>query len=285
MKDYQKYCYPGTNCKEQMHQVDECASLRVIHFKPVTISPYPPVVMVVGLATFIESFQGVIGELTRDFEVYYVETREKTSSRLSGKVKFNIETVARDIESIIDLLQLSHRKYILFGYSYGATVIVETYQHLRSKPISLLLLSPTPSFYYPKWSLSLIRLAVPLYPVMKPFAKWYLRNFVINRKEDNDMYLFTSHALDKADPRKLRNSILSIASYEVYDKLVTIDCPTLIVHTSLDGIHRNEDTIRMVNLIKMNTYIDMERNNRTHGAELVILIRDYLNKLDTTCDK
>ena len=89
--------------------------------------------MVVGLATVIESFQGIIGGLTRDFEVYYVETREKSSSRLLGKVKFDMETVAFDILSVLRFLELPFKKYILFGYSYSAAVIVEA-PGLRQSP-------------------------------------------------------------------------------------------------------------------------------------------------------
>jgi pimeloyl-ACP methyl ester carboxylesterase len=281
MEDYQQYCYPGTHYSEQMFQTDECVRLRVIHFKPVSPSPYPPVVMVVGLATVIESFQDIIGELTRDFEVYYVETREKSSSLLSGKVKFNIGTVAGDITSIISLLKLPFDQYILFGYSYSAAIIVEAYPYLKPKPTCLLLLSPTPSFYYPRWSLTLIRVAVPFYGVLKPIAKWYLGNFVINRKEDNDMYLFTSRALDRADPRKLKNAILAIAGHTVWDRLESIDCSTLIVDTSSDGIHVHEDIMRMTNSIKKSSYIDMVNNKRTHSAELSFVIKDYLNNLNS----
>jgi pimeloyl-ACP methyl ester carboxylesterase len=284
MKDFQQYCYAGTGFTEQMFQTDESVRLRVLHFKPGKGSPYPPVVMVVGLATVIESFRGIIGELTRDFEVYYVETREKTSSRLSGKVNFDIETVAGDITTIINLLELSTTQYILFGYSYSAAVIVEAYRHLEIKPICLLLLSPTPSFYYPHWSLPLIRIAVPFYWVLKPIAKWYLRNFIINRKEDNDMYLFTSHALDCADPRKLKNAILAIEGYEVWDKLNFIDCATLSVDTSRDGIHVHEDILKMADSIKGSTYVDLENNKRTHGAELVIVIRNYVKSLKSIPD-
>lgn len=279
MEDYQRYCYPGTHCSEQMVQINKFVSLRVIHFEPETKSPYPPIVMVVGLATVIESFQGIINGLTLDFEVYYVETREKSSSRLTGKVKFDMETVALDILFVLQFLELQSKQYILFGYSYSAAVMVEVYRFLQSKPICLLLLSPTPHFYYPKWSLPVIRVSVPIYAVLKPITKWYLRNFVINLKDDMDMYIYTSRALDRADPRKLKNAILAIAGYQVFDKLKYINCATLIVDTSKDGIHKHEDVIRMSNSIKGGTYIDMENNKRTHGAELTKVIRDYLNNL------
>lgn len=277
MENYQQYSYPGTQCSEHMVQTDERVSLRVIHFKPAS-SPYPPLVMVVGLATVIESFQGIIAGLTRDFEVYYVETREKSSSRLSGHVNFDMETVAGDILSVLRILGLHSKEYILFGYSYSAAVLVEAYRHLPSKPSCLLLLSPTPHFYYPSWSLPLIRASTPVYGLLKPFTKWYLRNFVMNLKEDRDMYFFTSRALDRADPVKLKKAILAVAGYQVFDKLVYIDCPTLIVDTSKDGLHRHEDVVRMANTIKGSTYIDLERNKRTHGAELSGVIEDFIGK-------
>ena len=279
MEADQPYCYPGTHCEEHMLQIDERVCLRVIHFVPLVTSVYPPIVMVAGLATYIESFQPVVIELSRDFELFYIETREKSSSVLSGKVKFDMETVARDITFIIQFFGLNIRKYILFGYSYGATVITEAYGYLESKPDCLLLLSPTPSFYYPRWSLPLIQVAVPLYGIIKPTAKWYLKNFVINRKEDNEMYLFTSHTLDRADPKKLKNAILAVAGLEFFDKMEFIDSPTLIIDTSRDGFHRKEDTRRMVSSIIGSTYIDLERNKRTHSPEIGAVIRNYLNGL------
>lgn len=284
METYHQYCHPGTQCREKMYQTDESVHLRVIHFKPATPSPHPPIVMIVGLATVIESFQGIIGGLTRDFEVYYVETREKSSSLISGKVKFDMKTVALDIASIIRQLELLHQQYILFGYSFSAAAIIEAYPHLESKPVCLNLLSPTPGFYYPNWSLPLIRMAVPIYGVLKPFTKWYLRNFIMNVKDDRDMYNYTSRALDLAEPQKLRDTILAIAGYDVWDKLHAIDCSTLIVDTSKDGLHRHEDVLRLADSIKGSTYVDLETNKRTHGAELALVMRNYITDLRSVSD-
>jgi pimeloyl-ACP methyl ester carboxylesterase len=276
MEDYQQYCQQGTKCVERMIKVNENVSLNVVSFSPANNSNYCPIVMLGGLATLIESFRPLLGELTKDCEVHYIETREKSSSQISGKAKFDIETVGLDIVSIIQTLELKENNYMLFGYSFGATVIIDSYCHLESKPQCMLLLSPTPTFNYPAWSLPIIRLAVPLYPLLKPTAKWYLRNFQINRKEDNEMYLISSRALDKADPQKLKSTILSVVNYIVWERLKLIQCPTLIVATSKDGLHVHEDIKRMENFIKKSDYIDLENNKRSHSAELAIIIRNYL---------
>lgn len=280
MKEYQQYCDPGVTSREFSIQTDQHVRLNVIHFKPPAKSEFPPVVMVVGLGTFIQSFQGILAGMTRHFEVYYVETREKTSSEITGTVPFDVNTISKDIVSVIHHLFSEPDEYILFGYSYGATVIAVSYQYFNRKPDALLLLSPTPHFYYPSWSLPLIKNAPAYFSLVRFVAKWYLRNFVINYKEDRDMYRYTSFALDNCDPQKLSKAILGVAGYSIWHNLPHIDCSTLVVDTSKDGIHRHEDILRLASSINRCTYVDMEINKRTHGEELAEVIRSYL--LDLT---
>lgn len=93
------------------------------------------------------------------------------------------------------------------------------------------------------------------------------------------MYNYTSRALDLADPQKLRDTFLAIAGYDVRDKLSAIDCSTLIVDTSRDRLHRHEDVLRLVNSIKGSSYVDLMTNTRTHGAELSVVMRNYISSL------
>lgn len=279
-QDCQQYCHEGVQCVEQMMKVSDQVSLRVLYFTPAFPSKNIPIVMVDGLSTAVESFRNVIYELARDFPVYYIETREKTSSKISGKVQFGIEAMGLDIISIIELLGLEDDKYILIGYSMGATIISDGYRFLESKPNCMILIEPTPVFHYPKWSIFLIRwFGGTFYWVIMPFGKWYLGKFIINKKEDNEMALITSNSLDQADPGKLRSTILAIAGYKVWDRLNSIRCPVLIVATSKDRLHIHDEINRMVPLIKNCTYIDLETNQRTHSAEMAHVIRNYVTGL------
>lgn len=280
MQDYQQYCHPGTHCSEQMLPVNERVSLRMLSFLPASGPGNAPIVMVAGLSSVIESFKDVLVEITKDFPVYYIETREKSSSKISGKVRFDVETIGMDIEVVLRKLGIKENNYTLMGYSLGATVIVDRFANLTPRPGCILLMEPTPVFHYPKWSLLLIRFAVPLYPVLKPFAKWYLRNFQINTKEDREMALISSRALDQADPFKLKSTILSIANYTVWHRLGSVDCPVLIVATSKDKFHVHEEITRMTGSLKECGLIDMENNKRTHSAEMVMVIRNYINSLN-----
>ena len=281
MEDFNTYCYPGTRYSERMFDLDDQVSLRVISFEPSTASHNIPIVMVVGLSTMIESFRDILVELTKDFPVHYIETREKKSAKIKGRISFDVQAFGMDVVKIVSMLGVEANNYVLMGYSLGATAIADCHEYIESKPKCLLLMEPTPAFHYPKWSLRLIRFAVPLYFILKPAAKWYLRRFRINTKEDMEMYLISSRALDNADPLKLKNTILAIAGYSVWQRLETIECPALIVATSKDGLHDHEDIIRMTNGIKYAKYLDLETNKRTHDAEMAIVIRNYVNNLES----
>lgn len=144
----------------------------------------------------------------------------------------------------------------------------------------LLLMEPTPVFHYPRWALHTIRLlAVPVYPVLKPFAKWYLRTFTIDTKEDQELALISSRALDNADPRKLKNCILAIASYQVWPRLPEVDCPSLIIATSKDRFHVHEEINRMARTLRHCGIIDMENNKRTHDKEMGEVVRAYVESV------
>ncbi len=252
-------------------------TLHLLEFVPLNQLQNPVVIMIGGLSTVAESFRPLLEELSRDFHIYYIESREKGSSKVSGKAAYDIATMGMDIVTVIRKLEIPDKYYVVFGYSMGATIIVDVYPELHPAPLCMLLLEPTPSFGYPLWSQMLIRFAVPLYSLLKPIAKWYMRTFRIT--EDKAMYANFSRALDNADPAKLRDAILSNVRYKIWDKLSAIDCPVLIVSTSSDGMHEYEETVRLAREIKDSSLLDMKTNDRTHGTELAFLFRDYLRTL------
>lgn len=277
MKEQKQFGYPGTLCTEQMVGVNERVSIRLVRFVPPVNTGRLPLVLVVGLSTIMESFRNILYELTRDFPVYYIETREKSSSSVTGKVAYGMEALGEDVCAVVRHLQLKEDGYALLGYSLGATAILDCYPLLPARPAALLLMEPTPVFHYPRWALWLIRwMAEPAYPLLKPFAKWYLRTFTINTKEDQELALISSRALDHADPYKLKTCILSIAAYTVWHRLEGVDCPSLIIATSKDRFHVHEEISRMARTIRNCGYIDLEDNKRTHSEEMGRVVRRYI---------
>ena len=252
-------------------------SLRTVSFYPKQKTAYPPLVMMTGLVSVMQSSKDIVKYLNRDFEIHYLETREKSSSITNGQNNFSIVELGRDISLAIPLLGLGDRKYLLFGASLGATAIIEAYRQLKTRPLALILLEPNASFRVPFWSLPLVHLSPHLYRILKPMAKYYIKHYRINIKEDYEMYRISARAIDAADPVKLRGAVLGLIKYKVWDLLEEVDCPTLIVGASKDHFHRHEHILKMSNIIKECTFADLENHERTHSDELAGVIKKFVN--------
>ncbi len=107
-------------------------------------------------------------------------------------------------------------------------------------------------------------------------AKWYINNFVIDKKADAEMAKISANAIDNADTQKLKRTILAIAGYEIWDKLRIINRPVLIISASKDKMHRHEEIMRMKSLIKICDIIDLETNKRSHSLEASQTIRNFI---------
>jgi len=137
MNELKNICAPDTNIKEEMIPVTNKVSLRVISFTPEKKSNNPPVLFIAGWITLIEAWKKVLKEMTKDFQVHYVETREKISSQVTGRIKYGVEDIGQDIVTLVDHFKMKDQNYILFGSSLGATSILESCQYLETKPLCL----------------------------------------------------------------------------------------------------------------------------------------------------
>ncbi|MFC2088252.1 alpha/beta fold hydrolase [Calditrichota bacterium] len=274
------YCAQGASFNEEMIAISENVSLRFITFKPAEKKNNPAIVFVPGWVSQMIGWREVLLELTKDFTVYYLETREKISSVVKGNVRYSIEEMGKDIVEVINLLKLKEKEYLIFGSSLGATLILDCCRFLKRKPLALILVGPNAVFRVPRiWKAIVTVFYPPLYNLLKPSVKWYLRNFRLDLESDYAQYEKYSNTLDVADPWKLKKAVLSVAKYEVWDLLKSIDIPTLIIGASKDKLHEPDNLRRIVSLLKNQAYINLETNTKTHSKEMVYEMRKYIDSL------
>jgi pimeloyl-ACP methyl ester carboxylesterase len=280
MDEIIKLCAPGTKVKEEKIKVSPQVKLRIVTFTPEKGNNNPTVLFVAGWITLIKAWENVLKEMTKDFEVFYVETREKISSQVKGKVDYGVEDIGQDIVALIDHFNLKDQNYILFGSSLGATAILDSCLFLKIKPLCLVLIGPNAVFRVPKFGKVIIRIFWPrLYIILKPFIKWYLKNFRLDVKNDFAQYEKYCNNIDAADPWKLKKAAIKLSKYGVWDYINKIDIPALIVGASKDTLHTPENLHRMVEKMPNVTYLDLETNHLTHSAKMVEEMRKYINNL------
>lgn len=274
------YCAPGTKWTEQMVSVSDNVLLRVIEFHPQNKTTQPTVLFIAGWISLMKGWKLVLREMTKDFNIIYVETREKFSSQVKGKAEFSVEVIAQDIVMLADIYKLKKDKYIIFGSSLGGTSILESYKDLKTLPLCFALLGPNAEYRAPWWWIVIIHLFwTRLYIVLKPFIKWYLRKFRLDVESDQAQYEKYCNALDAADPKKLKPGALALSKYKVWGILKDIDLPVLIIGATKDLLHEPQNLIQMNKMLPNSVFLDMETNTFAHGPEMVVELRKYIASL------
>jgi pimeloyl-ACP methyl ester carboxylesterase len=280
MDSLSRYCAQGSTCKEEMVSVSPNVSLRVIKFSPPQQEQNPAIVFVPGLVSLMEGWREVLLEMTKDFTVYYIETREKITSQVKGKVDYSLEAIGQEIAALVSHFNLESRGCILFGSSLGATAILESSRFLEIDPLCLVLIGPNAVFRIPKFYRFMVRILNPrFYLLLKPVVKWYLKTFRLDTEADYAQYEKYCQSLDAADPWKLKKAAIAFSRYEVWDLLAEIDYPTLIIGASRDTLHEPENLKQMVSMMKNAVYLDLETNKLTHSSGMVHEMRNYIAQL------
>ncbi len=238
------------------------------------------ILLLPGLGSVYENFHETVEALAERHRVYFLETREKGSSVINGKAGFSIPGIASDLPEALELLGLQAGGYIIMGYSLGTAVAVAALRHLRKKPEALVLIEPSASFPWPWWLPPLARVAVPLYPVLKPFLKWYMKKFHINEEGDYEMYEINARILDQADPKKLARTVVDVSSYEIWDDLGTVDVPVLVIGVSHDRFHSHDEASNIAQALPGSSYFDVETNKRSHSAEVADILTGFISDLN-----
>ncbi len=100
-----------------------------------------------------------------------METREKASSVIKGKVKYGVEEIGKDLVSLISLLDFKPQKFIPFGTSLGATAILDSCRFLERDPFVSCLSVPTQYFESPNGLTHYLVLSAKALPYIKPVIR------------------------------------------------------------------------------------------------------------------
>ncbi len=266
----EEYCTPGASYRVDQVPVDDEVILQVVNFTPAIDKHRPAVIFVAGWVSHIDGWHEVLLEMTADFPVLYVETRDKASAQVNRKADHSVAALAGDLAAVVSHYRLAHNDYLMLGSSLGGTAILECFHQLQAKPSCLVLIGPNAEFRLPPLGHSIIRLFPPcLYLAIRPLVKLYLRLFRLDVQADHAQYAKYKRVLDTADPWKLKHGMLALATYQVWDRLAGINRPTLVIGGAHDVMHEPDNLRRMVTMLPQGEYLDLGTNRATHSREMV----------------
>tara|TARA_Y100000748_G_scaffold223766_1_gene188415 strand:- start:3493 stop:4356 length:864 start_codon:yes stop_codon:yes gene_type:complete len=277
--NYSDYCSPGTDIQTRYIGVSDKIQLFEIHFTPKKLTKYPPIIFIPGWGSFIHGWKIVLKEMSKDFEIYYIETREKSSAKHTKEQKISIQNIGDDIAKVVHLHNIDDNSFIILGSSMGGTVILDAMAENKINPSLAVLIGPNIEFNIPRFLIVIIAvIPTQLYKFIKPFAKWYMKKKYIDMESDSRQYHKYAYVLDNIHPGRTRRSALSFKRYSFKYKIEKIKKRILVFSGKKDILHSYEKTLEMVNAIDGATLINLETNKRTHSVEMVDELRNYLNK-------
>ncbi len=259
---------------EHWLSMDDGASLRVLEFGEPSA---PPLIFVAGWLSLPRGWTEVIAEVCRDYRLFYLETREKASSRLRAEhaADFSVERLRLDLVNAVAALVPAGQHFRMAGSSLGATVILEYLAAGCRPPDSAVLIAPNREYRYPAWfRIALPYLPVAIYPVLREVIKFYLRRFRLDPQQDPEQYAKYAATLDCADPHKLKPNAISLMHYQL-PALGNVNTPILILGGAADKLHGLDDLRWMAEQMPQARLLPMASNKATHSAQAGMTMRRF----------
>lgn len=279
-----KYLNETKSCFESIATEDfitmsDASKLKVLHNKAKNDPEEAYTLLIVpGWGSVVLGWDTVLLEANKDFNIIYVETREKGSSELNKQTRHDLDRSSTDIKETIEKLTIDENNLILFGSCYGGLIIADGLAKEKYAPLFSVLIAPPIRVELPE----IIRYTYWLIPAydwvinpLKKFARWWIRKKKTESKEQAAKYI---RVTEEADPKKWKRVGKHIARPKhtfVYEKVTQ---PVLLIAAEQDKMHDAKVTQKICNLIDDVTYIDLETNKNTHSKPIVEAIREHIKK-------
>ena len=212
------------------------AELRVYHSRPASPVARRPIVLVPGWGTIPQGFQGFYETLHGQAELYYLETREKISSRLGRRPDMSVLRSGRDIQTALAALGLAgKRDFVLVGACWGASMILEGLLAGELDAPTIILADPMHTLWFPKW---VLRWISPLLPAaMVRLLRPVLRQAMLGDMKESAQKQRTFAFVNSADIWKWKKSAEAARDFELFGRLQSLSRELFVLNGTADKVH------------------------------------------------
>lgn len=214
--------------------------IRVIHYYPENPISIRPIVFVPGWGVTPSGFQDFFEVLYQKVEFYYIETREKKSSRMKRwKAKFTMSQKAQDVRIALEKLGLLNRDFVLMGPCWGGAVILQGLMDKTLKAPTVITVDPMHTLWFSKFVLKWIAPILPtwLFHLLRPIITWFkLRNMhePVQKQRAKDF-------IKSAVLWKWKKAAYQVRNFELFGNLYRVSDEVIVVNGTNDAIHDQRD--------------------------------------------
>ena len=242
--------------------------LRVYSFKPNQSSTSRPVVFIPGWTSVMEGWAPLLSAWVEKREIHYIETREKRSAKMTGKLRvqdFAMIHHAEDLKAVVDVLNLDSN-VLWFGSSLGATVILHGMMEGLLQGEAAFLIAPNTKFRFSTWMLPVISAPWWCYPPLirilgLPYLKWRLK--------EPKQYIRYRRTLTQAHLLRLKRSVKANRRYDLPSNLDCISAPVAICVAASDTLHTGDDSHGIADSLPNGSIVEVPSNQYAHEADVI----------------
>jgi pimeloyl-ACP methyl ester carboxylesterase len=247
--------------EEVMVPVDG-AELRVFHFASRDPAARRPVVMVPGFGATPEGFQDFYAALRDKAELFYLETREKSSSRITGRrADMSVSRSARDIQQVLSFLGLAgSRDFVLVAPCWGASIVLHGLIEGSLEAPTMLVADPMHTLWFPKWILRYVSPALPA-PALLALRPFFARSMLGDMQEPAQKLRAYSFIYG-ADLWKWKKAAEAARDFELFGRLSGIGREVFVLNGTNDKIHDQRHYPRVAMEMPRGRFISMQTNER-----------------------
>jgi pimeloyl-ACP methyl ester carboxylesterase len=245
------------------------ALLRALRFGGAAGTGGDQVLFVPGWSSTPYSWRHTLPALAARHRTWYVETREKASSRLRPGDQLTVADMAADVAELARQTVTAAGRYGIIAASTGAVLALHAHAQLDPPPAWIILLLPHVSAPVPPAA----RALSPCSPSVLEVLRWVMlpgAGYVHRRGAKNGLGGFY-RVLRTADPGKLRQSLLTWQAYPGLDLdvLAGIRSPCLVVAASHDRLHPASAARLIADRLPAGAFVDGRTTAWGHGLEMV----------------
>lgn len=218
------------------------AEIRVIHCMPGGAEARSgaravrPVVLVPGFGVIPEGFQDFYRAIHGRAEFFYVESREKASSRLDRRADMSVPRMARDLSLVLEGIGLGQgRDFILAAVCWGATIVLEGLREGLLNAPTILACDPMHALWFPRWLLRWVTPLVPV-PVVTALRPLVFRAMLGDMREPVQKQRVRDFVY-RADVRKWKRAAEAARDVELMGRLEDVRQEVFVLNGTADKVH------------------------------------------------
>lgn len=263
-------------------KVDEEVTLRVYKIPKQKKQSKINIIVIPGLCSHFLGWIDLDHQLSQIGDVYHIESREKSSSKhTKRKIDYSMETLAKDINKVVEHYKLHEDGFYMFGDSFGAEMAAYALKFDLYQPKGLILISPSRTFEFSGWMKVLFSVAPSfLYYPLLPFLKFILKHYRTDMKNDAGTYYLNKRNLETGKPRRMKWCAMSLFSYHSDLDYSIIKIPTYIIAASTDKMHSYQESVEIAAEIPHAIFEDVENYHITHSRTVAKKVRDFILDLE-----